>query len=405
MKILQINCVYKSGSTGKIVDCIGQELRAIGHDVFTCYGNGRPNLDEYSEKVCTTAEHKFNAVWGRIVGIPFGGIYVSNLRIYNRIKTFHPDVVHIHCINGYTVNVYKLLMYCARHHIKTVVTLHAEIFHTGGCAHAYDCDKWKEGCYDCAVYKKNGISWFFERSRTSWGKMYEAFNTFDTKDLTITAVSPWLKERAKLSGIMKRYNVVCVPNGLDTSVFYRRESANLIERNGYKKVILFVTPWFSHSNNDLKGGRYLPVIAQALPDHLFIVVASRMATELNPMPANVQIWGRAKSQDELAQLYSEADMTLLLSHRETFSMVTAESLSCGTPVVGFKAGGPDSIALTAASNFVEYGSIDALVGCIRNYECKTESEEISSKAHGLYGSNAMAHSYAKVYESLCNKCV
>ncbi len=34
-------------------------------------------------------------------------------------------------------------------------------------------------------------------------------------------------------------------------------------------------------------------------------------------------------------------------------MVTAESLCCGTPVVGFTAGGPESIAIDAFSNFVE----------------------------------------------------
>lgn len=399
MKILQINCVYQSGSTGKIVDCIGQELRSLGHEVFTCYGNGKSHLDEHSVKVCSAFEHTFNAALGRIIGIPFGGIYLSNLRIYHIIRKFRPDVVHIHCINGYTMNVYSLLKYCARQHLKTVLTLHAEIFHTAGCAHAYDCEKWKEGCHDCEVYKKNRISWFLERSRASWRKMYDAINSFDYNNLTITGVSPWLTERAKQSAIMKRYNVVYVPNGVDTSIFHRREGAHLIDRGRYQKVVLFVTPWFSHNENDLKSGRFIPILADALPDYMFVVVASRMSNELRPMSNNVQIWGRAKSQEELAKLYSEADVTLILSRRETFSMVTAESLCCGTPVVGFKAGGPESIAIPEASIFVEYGEINSLVGALKNEFEVVNRQGISFRAKEIYSSESMAIGYLKLYES------
>lgn len=402
MRILQINCVYKYGSTGKIVNCIGQELRALGNEVFTCYGIGTSPLDEFSEKICTSFEHKINAVWGRVIGIPFGGIYASNHRFYNRIQRYQPDIVHIHCVNGYTINVYKLLKYCAKHHIKTVVTLHAEIFHTGGCAHAYECTKWKEGCYDCDVYKKEGISWFFERSRASWRKMYKAFNLFDSNDLIITAVSPWLTERAKQSGIMRKYNIVCIPNGLDTTVFRPRRSIELINRKGYQKVVLFVTPWFSQSANDLKGGRYLPVIARALPNFLFVVVASRMSTTLETMPTNVIIWGQAKSQDELAQLYSESDMTLLLSRRETFSMVTAESLCCGTPVVGFQAGGPESIALPVASKFVRYGNCNDLIECLKTPFQSNSEVGFSDDAKITYGSKTMANHYLNIYRGLCS---
>ena len=400
MKILQVNCVYKSGSTGKIVDCIGKELRAAGHDVIVCYGNGKAGIDEYSKKICTSLEHSFNAAWGRIIGIPFGGIYLSNLRLYRIIKHFQPDITHIHCINGYTFNVYSLLKYCARHHLKTVVTLHAEIFHTAGCAHAYECEKWKDGCHDCDVYKKNGISWFLDRSKASWKKMYNAFNAFDNKDLIITAVSPWLADRAKQSGIMKRYDIVYVPNGLDTSVFHHYDATGLIKKGHCQKVVLFVTRWFSLEENDLKGGRYLPVIARALPNYLFVVVASRMSADLEPMPDNVKLWGRAKSQEELAKLYSESDMTLLLSQGETFSMVTAESLCCGTPVIGFKAGGPESIAIPSASKFVEYGDVNLLVQTITNEIDVISKNIFSAEAQGLYDSTVMVKEYLKVYERM-----
>ena len=196
MRILQVNCVYKQGSTGKIVACISDELIALGHDVLTCYGIGEAHYDDHSIKVCSRLEHNSNAMWGRLSGIPFGGMYLSNHRIMKAIQEFQPNIVHIHCINGYMVNVYKLLQALAKNHIKTVLTLHAEIFYTAGCGHAYNCEKWKTQCMNCENYTSEIGSWFFDRSKTSWKKMYKAVSSYDVNDLIITAVSPWLADRA-----------------------------------------------------------------------------------------------------------------------------------------------------------------------------------------------------------------
>lgn len=405
MRILQINCVYKQGSTGKIVECISRDLIDQGHDVLTCYGEGDAHYDNHSIKVCTANEHNFNALWGRITGVPFGGIYLSNYRIKKTIKKYHPDIVHVHCVNGYMVNVYRLLKYLAEKRIKTVITLHAEIFHTAGCEHAYECEKWKTQCRECKVYRKAVGSFFFERSEDSWKRMYDAVNGFNVEDLVVTAVSPWLAGRAKQSTIMKRYNVISVLNGLDTSIFYYHENKGLIERQGYKKVILFVTPYFGLEDDDIKGGRYILALSKALSEYKFLVVASRVAHNVIELPGNVQLWGRAKTQYELAQLYSEADVTLLLSRRETFSMVTAESLCCGTPVVGFKAGGPDSIAIKAFTEFVEYGDIDTLITILirRSLSNSYEKASLSRVSAERFDSKQMSIGYSRVYKDLICK--
>lgn len=398
MKILQVNCVYREGSTGKIVASLGDTFRNQGHEVYTCYGLGSPSIDEFSEKVCTNVEHKFNALLSRITGIPFGGIFVSNYRIRNIIKTSKPDVVHVHCVNASTMNVYTLLKYLAVSGIKTVLTLHAEIFHTAGCEHAYDCDKWKTGCHNCKVYKQRTHSLFFDRSKVSYKKMYDAVNAFSPDKLTITAVSPWLADRAMQSAIMKLYKVVYVPNGINTNVFCYKTNVGLIDRGRCKKVVLFVTPHFGMDKNDVKGSHYLPVIASKLPDYKFIVVASRTDDNLPALPANIELWGRAKTQEELAQLYSEADVTLLLSRRETFSMVTAESLCCGTPVLGFKAGGPESIAMSCC-RFLEQGNVSLLIVALQDTE-ECDKENLSSVASRLYCMNRMCEKYLDVYKSI-----
>ena len=401
MRILQINSVYRVGSTGKIVDSIASELRGQGHEVFTCYGLGNNHYDDYSRKICQNIEHKVNALWARISGIPFGGFYLANRRFVGIIKQYSPDVVHVHCVNSFTINIYRLLKYLACNDIKTVVTLHAEFFHTGSCSHAFDCKKWETGCHHCDVYMRESASIFVDRSATAWMRMRRAFNGFKPENIVITAVSPWLANRAKRSPFLSRYRIVYVPNGVNTLVFHYKPTIGLIDKEEYKKVILFVAPYFNLDETDLKGGRYLPVLAQMHSDCKFIVVASRTDVRVGQLPSNVQLWGKAKSQEELAQLYSEADATILLSKRETFSMVTAESLCCGTPVVGFKAGGPDSIALKNYSRFVEYADIqdlsDALNKCL---DMDRVPHKISKMAISAYSQGKMATLYLNVYNSL-----
>lgn len=402
MRVLLLNSVYREGSTGKIVASIADGLRAQGHEAFTCYGIGDSRIDEFSRKVCTGFEHNVNALMSRITGIPYGGVFLSNRRIKKIIKEYRPDVVHVHCVNASTMNVYALLRDLAQSGIKTVLTLHAEIFHTGGCSHAYDCNKWIAGCHHCEFYKERVHSWFFDRSRSSYKLISDAVNSFRKDDLTITAVSPWLADRARQSAIMKGFRIEYVPNGVDTSVFHYRENCGLINREHYSKVVLFVTPYFGTEESDIKGGRYLPEIASQLPDCKFLVVASRMSASLPSMPSNIQIWGKAKTQEELAQLYSEADATLLLSKRETFSMVTAESLCCGTPVVGFEAGGPESIALADYSRFVEYGDIHKIALTLAGpFPC--DKRNISYEATAKYSQDYMGALFMKAYNNSSQK--
>ena len=89
-------------------------------------------------------------------------------------------------------------------------------------------------------------------------------------------------------------------------------------------------------------------------------------------------------------------MTLLTSEREVFSMVCAESLCCGTPVIGFKAGGPESIAIPEYSTFVKYGDVDTLYQKILQY---LNNEKISisiERAHKFYSRETMNDKYFKL---------
>ena len=355
----------------------------------------------YSQKICSNFEHLVNSFLSRIRGIPYGGVFFSNERLKKVIKRIHPDIVHVHCINANTINVYRFLKFLAKNRINTVVSLHAEIFYTAGCEHAYDCEKFKDYCHNCEFYRNKIGSWIWDRSEKSWALMRDAFAAFAPDTLIVAGVSPWLTERARQSSILRGHRVECVANGVDTNVFFYKKNISLISREHYEKIILFVTAYYGHESNDIKGGRYLPILAKFLPNYKFVIVATNMSRRLNEMPSNIQVWGRTSSQEELSQLYSEADATIILSKREAFSMVTAESLCCGTPVVGFRAGGPESIALKEYSKFVNYANVQALSSALQSCLSSSYSPlEISKKAIRTYSEDRMVSSFLKLYLSL-----
>jgi glycosyltransferase involved in cell wall biosynthesis len=240
-----------------------------------------------------------------------------------------------------------------------------------------------------------------------WKLMKKAFSYFSPEFLTFTAVSPWLKDRFYLSPIVKGFDCTAVLNGLDVNIFSRKAcSSDLLDRIGpnVPKYLLHVTASFNpESVSDVKGGYYLVELAKKMPERTFLIVCTT-SRGTESLPANIIVWGKAKGQNELAQLYSQAQMTLIVSRRETFSMVTAESLCCGTPVVGFKAGGPESIAIKEASLFAEQGDVDSLAKAICEMDsCILDRTMISKQARDKYCSQTMAKSYLSVYNLLLNR--
>ena len=118
-------------------------------------------------------------------------------------------------------------------------------------------------------------------------------------------------------------------------------------------------------------------------------------------PKNVHLLGFLADQDELADWYRRADLTLILSDRETFSLPCAESLCCGTPVVGFKAGTPEQIALPEYSEFVDYGDLDALEATVKKWLTYGKNPaEIGKAAEKKYAKERMVEAFLEQYRRL-----
>lgn len=402
MKILQVNCVYKQGSTGKIVYDIHTQLQYENQKSIVCYGRGKKIIEENVYKICGEFYAKFNKLKSMISGIMYGGCIISTLKLIRIILKEQPDIVHLHCINGNFVNIYYLINFLKKKCIKTVLTLHAEFMYTGGCGYSISCNKWRDikGCVHCSRWRLETNSLFFDRTHTMWKKMYKAFEGFEN-NLIVISVSPWLAERAKLSPILKKFKHYTILNGLDYEIFKIWNVDELKKEYSLtnEKIIFHVTPRFDNSLKNIKGGYYVLKLAEELVNEKIKIFIAGSYDKRIEVPHNVILLGQITDQKELAKFYSLADVTILTSKRETFSMIVAESLCCGTPVVGFKAGAPEQISLAEYSEFSEFGDIEKLKGNVLKWlNKKTNRDKISKDAILKYSKSKMVKEYIKIYK-------
>lgn len=408
MKVLQVNSLYKNGSTGKITFDLHTELLNRGIESIVCYGRGKKITEACVYKTCGELYSKVNHLMTYISGVMYGGCYFSTKKLIKIIKKENPDIVHLQCINGYFVNIYRLIEWLKSNNIRTVVTLHAEFMYTGGCGHAIDCNQWRtsQGCghiQKCPRWRRETKSWFFDRTGFMWKRMKQAFDGFD-KNLIVVSVSPWLMQRASIAPIFQGKKHRVILNGLDTSVFHRYNADKERQELGLtdEKIILHVTPSFNLDPSHIKGGYYVNELAKKfINKNVKFLIAGPSAVD-SGISKNIILLGKVADQRKLAKLYSLSDATLLTSKKETFSMVTAESLCCGTPVIGFKAGAPEQIALKEYSVFVEYGDINMLEKSMSNVLSNDyDNDKICQSACLKYGKINMCDQYMDIYQELC----
>ena len=355
MKILLINVSNSKGSTGNIVTSLFNAYKELGHDTYLIYGRGSKVKEDNINKTTIELESKLHHLISLFTGNMYGGMYISTRRIISRIKKINPDVIHLHCLNGYFVNIYKLISCLKKTNYKVILTHHADFMLSANCGYTEECDKWKTSeCHHCQHVKEFNGRYSLNRTHTFYKRMYKAFKDYPSDKLVLTGVSPWLSNRIKQSPIYSHFRVETVLNPVDDYFFKKLD----IKRND--KQILYVTPDFYDKT---KSGHYLIDIANKLPEYHFVLVTAK-EQQIDKLDNMEVIYHPSK--ERLRELYQSSKCTLLLSKRETFSMVALESIASGTPVIGFKNGGTES--WLGEDGFVEYGDISSLIESIKNID-------------------------------------
>ena len=402
MKIAQVNVNFDFSSTGKIVKDLMTGLDNLGHSTMAFFGRGPGSQRDNVYRISSKAEVLLHVLGTRISGLTYGFSPLSTRRLIDHLERFMPDVVHLHNLHGYYVNLHPFVDYLKSKRIPTVWTSHCESMYTGKCGHALDCENWKTECRNCPDLKGYPRSWLFDFTNRMFHEKKEMFANFD--HLHMVAVSEWLANRMRQS-ILQHKPISVVHNGVDVTTFRRRNTNDLRASLGLTNEYVVLTVG-SDLLSEHKGGRWVLDIAKRNAKEEIVFVMVGVDKVLRKLPHNVRMIPSVFDQNLLAKYYSLADVLCLTSSKETFSMVSAEALACGTPVIGFDSGAPKEVALPGFGEFVPFPDLEALQSLLMRVKTgetnlKSQSECVQF-AQERYSSVSIVKAYESIYQRLVN---
>lgn len=343
MRVFYVNSVCGTGSTGRIVTDLCEVLQNEGHDVFVAYGIGQASRIEADKTICIN--NKIGYYTHNFVSrlTDRAGFYSSleTEKLITAIKEFQPDLIHLHNLHGYYLNIAILFRFLSSADIPVVWTLHDCWPMTGHCAHFdyANCDKWKNGCNHCPQLSSYPKSCFLDQSARNYEEKKNLFTA--VKNMTIITPSEWLAGIVKQSYLSK-YPVYTIPNGIDLNIFKPTES-DFRERHqiGDKTMVLAVSNVWSEK----KGFSDVCKLAQILDHEEYqVVMVGLTKKQIEVIPESIVPITRTNSIEELVEIYSAADVFINTTYQDTFPTVNLEALACGAPVITYETGGsPEAI--------------------------------------------------------------
>lgn len=323
MKIIQINSVYETGSTGRTTKELHNHLLNNGIEswVFcTNYSDPSNNI----LKIGNIIDQKLHAFFSRLFGLQGYFSTKSTKKLINQIKSINPNIVHLRNLHSNYINFPILFKYLANNDISTVITLHDFWLITGHCCHfiKVQCYKWKMECFQCPLIHEYNKSWFFDRSN----KIYHDKKNLLTsiKRLAVISNSEWTNLQVKESFLQNSFITEKIYNWVNLSLFKPFKVKNL-ERFSILGV--------AHGWSEKKGFSIFIEIARYFPEFDVILIGNINNKNNLILPKNLLCLGLISSQKDLSVWYNSADVFINPSLHETFGKVTAEALACGTPII------------------------------------------------------------------------
>jgi glycosyltransferase involved in cell wall biosynthesis len=404
VRIFLLDVNYDHSSTGKIVKDLETGLKEHGHHVLACYGRAVGALTSNAVRIANPFEVYGHAALTRLTGKTGGYSPFATQNIIKNIEIFRPDVVHLHELHGYYVNIGDLIEYLKKNNIATLWTFHCEFMYTGKCGHAHGCEQWKIECVRCPQLKDYPESWFLDRTNKMFHEKRAWFTGFNL--LKIITPSHWLANRVRQSFLAEK-EIGVIYNGIDTGDIFTPKDASALRRQHHiatRHVVVTIAPDLM---SESKGGRWVLEVAARLAAEDITFVMIGVSEPDRVQAGNVIALPRVNDQKLLAHYYSMGDFFLLTSKKETFSLACAESLACGTPIIGFDSGAPTEVAGPGYGHFVDYADIDALsvvlLASLRDPSAFHNGAKCAEYARSSFSKEAMIDSHLEAYRELIDR--
>ena len=377
MKVLQINSVCGIRSTGRICTDLADVLLQDGHECKIAYG--RESVPEKYRKIAVRIgndlDAKMHALQSRIFDNAGFGSRLATEKFIEWVKEYNPDIIHLHNIHGYYINIEVLFKYLAESNKPVIWTLHDCWAFTGHCAYySYvKCDKWKTGCFNCPQKKRYPSSLLWDSSKQNWQKKKALFTS--VKNMTLVTPSKWLANEVKKS-FLSNYPMKVIANGIDLDVF-KPTPSDFKEKNGLvgKKIILGVASSWS----ECKGLKDFIELSKILDEKYKIVLVGLSGNQIKELPENVMAISRTNNVKELAEIYTAADIFFNPTYEDNFPTVNLEAQACGTPVITYRTGG--CVESVPKKNVVEQGLYKDVLSNHPNLANKVMDKQKASRCY------------------------
>ena len=389
--LLQINVTANWGSTGKIAESIGLAAMKKGWESYIAYGRYSNPSKSKLIKIGNQFDVYAHFVEQTLFDDEGLASRSATKNLIKQIREIKPDIVQLHNIHDHYLNYKLLFEYLNTTEINVVWTFHDCWAFTGHCFHfvTNGCQRWKTQCYDCPLRYTTPRT-LLEKSRRNYELKKRLFS--GCKHLTIVPCSFWMASFVQES-FLNHHPCQVIHNGVDLTEF---QPSALPRQSNCFKIIAVSNVW-----HQSKGLFDLYELRKRLPSNFEITIVGLTEAQLKSLPSGIRGIQRTQQVQELATLYSEADMLVNPTYADTFPTVNIEALACGTPIVTYKTGGSPEAVDEQTGLVVPQGDIDALVLAIKKMSEQPLSRvDCRKRADRLFDKNKCFNQYIELYNRL-----
>ena len=356
MKVLQINSFFSAGGPPRIVKGVYDTIIRNGDECLLASSREEPIQGMNVYRIGNSLTTYACAIGSRIFDNDGFSAKKATRQLVRKIEEYDPDIIQIHNLHGYYINIEILFEYLKRCRKPVVWTMHDCWAATGHCPHftMVRCGRYLTGCHHCPQKTEYPSSYVFDRSKENWERKKTAFT--NVPNMTIVCVSQWLESIMKAS-YLQEYPTKVIYNGIDLQPFKRTESRFREEHNLTGKKILtgVALHWVAR-----KGLNDYIQLAKELDDSYRVVLVGLSEGEVKDLPDNIVPIPPVSDDRKLAEIYSASDLCLNLSYEETFGLTSVEALACGTPIITYDLTAVPEVSRMFKAPVVHAGDIDAL---------------------------------------------
>ncbi|GAB1448400.1 glycosyltransferase family 4 protein [Bacteroidota bacterium] len=356
MRILQINSVANSGSTGRIAEDIGSFFQNQGHESWIAFGRGNPQSSSQLIRIGSKLNKYWHGFWTLAFDRHGYAPEFATKNLVNAIERLRPDVILLHNIHGYYLNIDVLFNYLRTSGVPVLWTLFDCWAFTGHCSYFDDisCEKWLTHCQLCPKKGNYPSSKFLDNSFRNFQDKKELFTT--VPNLELICHSNWLANLVSKSFLSDLPTHV-TPSAINLEVF-KPTHTEIREKYKIGNSILILGCASIWSNR--KGLSDFIALRKIIPVDWKMVLIGLNESEISELPSTILGLARTESIKELAAWYSTSDVFVNPTSQDNFPTTNLESLACGTPVVTYNTGGSPEAIDELTGKVVEKGNVEGL---------------------------------------------